>query len=321
MKKALIITVITSTILFFLGGILFTIGIVTGGRASFNIDFNNNKVLTDKNIKMITKEESLSDFKNIKIDADAYNVTIKKGDSFSVNYGAYENAMPEIKVEGDTLNILSKHEKIQLNLLSFSDDIQVPYIIITVPETTDLSECTMKLNAGEINISNQNFEDIDLDTDAGNIILSDITTNGFKILASAGNVNISDSTISDLDVQSNAGNIVFDEIESDQIKLDIDYGNLEISDSQVKKISVDADAGKIDINDIQSDDITIDADYGSTDLKMIGNEDDYDIEVEVDYGDFSLNGKDQNNKYKANNDKEKKIKINSDAGDVNIRFE
>ena len=142
-----------------------------------------------------------------------------------------------------------------------------------------------------------------------------------KILASAGNVNISDSTISDLDVQSNAGNIVFDEIESDQIKLDIDYGNLEISDSQVKKISVDADAGKIDINDIQSDDITIDADYGSTDLKMIGNEDDYDIEVEVDYGDFSLNGKDQNNKYKANNDKEKKIKINSDAGDVNIRFE
>ena len=44
------------------------------------------------------------------------------------------------------------------------------------------------------------------------------------------------------------------------------------------------------------------------------------MDIEIDYGDLSVNGNKIKNDYTVNNGKDKKISISADAGDVSIDF-
>ena len=55
-------------------------------------------------------------------------------------------------------------------------------------------------------------------------------------------------------------------------------------------------------------------------MKLIGEEADYHIDVDVNAGSFQLNGETKDSSYNANSDKEMSIEVDASAGSVMIDF-
>ena len=74
------------------------------------------------------------------------------------------------------------------------------------------------------------------------------------------------------------------------------------------------------LKNIKGDNFDIDADYGDIDLEIAGEEADYNIDIDVSAGDVEINDKDVKSHYSSNSNTDKTLKINTDAGDVEVSF-
>lgn len=285
MKKGLAITLIICAILFIVGGVLIVLGIANGGAMFFNIDYAHHKVNTSSSKEIISGNEDVDPFTDIEIDVDAAAVTIVKGESYHVDYklsaDAYDKV--DIGVESGKLKINAKHKSnyLSLSVSPLPDDLK-PYIEITVPENAELKDGTITVDAGNIGVKDLSFDNFTVDSDAGKVTLE--------------NATIGSSS------------------------LDTDAGDIDITGSDLEKLTIDTDAGNIDIDESKVDKLEVNTDFGDVDVKLIGEEADYAFDIKVDAGDISVCGKNMGNKYNANEDKDKKIVMNVDAGNVDIEF-
>ena len=300
MKKGLKIVLITCVILFILGGIFIAVGIANGGSMAYYIDYKNHKISSSVETELISGNDQLDAFSEFDIDVDAAKVTIVKGDSYNVEYKLYKRENTSINVENGKLVITTKIEKNTFNFDIFSDD-QNPYIKITIPENAELSN-------GKIN------------TDAGSVILSNLDMKDLSLGADYGEVEIKDSSFNNLDIETNAGSVTFDNVKAEKAVINTDYGDVNITGTEVGDIKLDMDAGDLDVDSTKLDNIEIDGDYGDVELKLIGEKADYEFRVSVDAGKISVDGEKEGTKYNSNEGKDKKIKIDVDAGDVDIDF-
>ena len=129
------------------------------------------------------------------------------------------------------------------------------------------------------------------------------------------NAELKDGTIT-----VNAGNIGVKDLSFDNFTVDSDAGKVTLENATIGSSSLDTDAGDIDIDESKVDKLEVNTDFGDVDVKLIGEEADYAFDIKVDAGDISVCGKNMGNKYNANEDKDKKIVMNVDAGDVDIEF-
>lgn len=300
MKKGLKIVLITCVILFILGGIFIAVGLANGGSMAYYIDYKNHKISSAVETELVSSNDQLDAFNEFDIDVDAAKVTIVKGDSYNVEYKLYKRENTSINVENGKLVITTKSEKNTINFGLFTDD-QNPYIKITIPENAELSN-------GKIN------------TDAGSVILNDLNMKDLSLGVDYGEVEIKDSSFNNLDIETNAGSVTFDNVKAEKSAINTDYGDVNITGTEVGDIKLDMDAGDLDVDSTKLDNIEIDGDYGDVDLKLIGEKADYEFRVSVDAGEISVDGEKEGTKYNSNEGKDKKIKIDVDAGDVDIEF-
>ena len=116
------------------------------------------------------------------------------------------------------------------------------------------------------------------------------------------------------------GEITLGGFDMEKLTIDSDAGNMNITDSSIGELKIECDAGNVEVSDSKADTIDIKNDYGNIDLALNAEEADYDIDVEIDFGTLSLNGKKLKSDYTVKNGKDKKISISTDAGDVSIDF-
>ena len=140
------------------------------------------------------------------------------------------------------------------------------------------------------------------------------------ITVDAGNIGVKDLSFDNFTVDSDAGKVTLENATIGSSSLDTDAGDIDITGSDLEKLTIDTDAGKIDIDESKVDKLEVNTDFGDVDVKLIGEEADYAFDIKVDAGDISVCGKNMGNKYNANEDKDKKIVMNVDAGNVDIEF-
>lgn len=147
------------------------------GEGNFSFDFSTD--FSSFNGKI---DADLDEFTNIRLDTKVSKVTIyEEGTSFHI-YADYNQGFlePEYKVENGTLNIRqNKINKAGNNNCS---------IKIIVPRFTDLDKIDVKVDVGELDISN-------------------IRCNEAKLKTNVGEVDITDVHFTKLDVENNVGEI------------------------------------------------------------------------------------------------------------------
>ena len=255
-------------------------GIITAiffGLSMFDINFkikNNSSITTSEEIVV---SQNYDNIENLKIEIGYSKLEIKQGEEFKVESNTKNEAIT-MKKQGDTLTI---REDSTWNI--FNDDID-SHIIITIPENYYFEKVKIEAGSGEINISDIETKEFNMEVGAGNVIISNILVEKkTDIDGGAGKVVIKDSNLNDLD-------------------LDVGVGEFQILNTQVL------------------DNSNIDAGIGKLEISLKGSLEDYRIIPERGLGSFTIKGEEiENNKiYGQGNNK---IDINAGIGKVSIEFE
>ena len=160
-------------------------------------------------------------------------------------------------------------------------NINKPVLTIKLGKEARLDNLEIKVNSGDISIKGVNADYFFGDFDAGNI-------------------SITDSVFRKADI-------------------DVDAGNISVDGVEAKILKIDADAGNIDIRKTGLEDVTIDVDFGSVNINDLGSVDAYSYDCKVDAGIINIGGDGAGRKYKASGAGAGFIKINVDAGNIDIR--
>lgn len=152
---------------------------------------------------------------------------------------------------------------------------------------------TIKLG-NDVNLSN-----LEMKIDAG-----DISMNGVKADYLYGNFD--------------AGNIVISNCDFRKAEVKADAGNIKISDTTTKILKIKTDAGNIDLSNTTFEDLDVNTDFGSVNISGVEDLDGYDIKCKVDAGIVQIGNTTGGRKYEAKGTGKGTIKINVDAGNINI---
>ena len=224
-------------------------------------------------------ENSGEELKTIKVDAEALEVCIERGEGeglISVDYSGPVNIKPEVTFENGKLVVKQRGKGFNFSTNNFNG----PSLEIVIGEDVNLEDFEMKINAGNIKINGVTIDYVYGEIDAGNIEINDCILK--------------------------------------KVDFDIDAGNYNIKDSEIGKLNIDTDAGNIEIKDTKLTDVEIVTDFGSVDIEGLVDIDSYEIECEVDAGIISVGSTETVGHYKSQGSGDGTIKITVDAGNIEI---
>lgn len=175
----------------------------------------------DNDIKIIDTVLTEDEFDRVKTDFSSFDLKIKAGNSYKVEYHGPAYIKPEIKLDDDTLEItepdlrekeIKRWEKGSFKIeLNFSTKASVT---VTVPKNRPLEELDLKLRSGNVDLSDFASDEIELESASGNLTVEDIRVGSF------------DATV-------NSGDIVFDNVRLDDSEISLTSGNFKLLNSRI----------------------------------------------------------------------------------------
>lgn len=186
------------------------------------------------------------------LEADFSEITVKTGSAFSVSYCVPEILEPSVELKNGTLTVRSHSNN--LNVVSFGNVHFDNFIIITIPEDSELARISLDVDAGEINLEDLDVSKLQVVADAGNIQMDNINSTRMEIEVDAGNIDIRKSSAETLTIDADAGNVELYDSTIGNITADVDAGNIESHDCTIESGRCDTDLGNIslrgDIGDV-----------------------------------------------------------------------
>ena len=267
-----------------------SIALIVGGISAVKSLFSGFKILRSYNVSVETTETTYDiaesgalagDVDSVKLDLKACSVKfeVEEGSGLlGVEYSGDEKLMPEVTFENGKLVATQKNIKSKINF-NFTD-IDTPELVIRLGTDVKINNLEMKINAGDVKMNGLNADYFYGEFDAGNIEI---------------------------------GNCTFRKVE-----IDADAGNIEIDDSDMKILKINTDAGNIQINDTVLEDVEINTDFGNVEIDGIDDLDSYDIECHVDAGIVRVGSGTIGNKYRSEGSGTGSIKIEVDAGNIEL---
>ena len=147
---------------------------------------------------------------------------------------------------------------------------------------------------------------------------TDVNLNNLEMRVNAGDISMNGIKTDYLLGKFDAGNVSVSGCEFRKAEIDADAGNISVSDSSAKILKIKTDAGNINIRNTKFEDVNVDTDFGSVDIDGVENLSDYKIDCKVDAGAVSVGGAVSGRKYKADGNGAGSIKVNVDAGNIDI---
>lgn len=227
-------------------------------------------------INVDTKRESFTenftDVRNLDIDIASADIIIEKGTEFKVEA---ENVSSNLKVKqhGSTLTLKE-------NFGFFGHSFKSGKITITVAEGV-LNELNIDTGAGAIEISDITVKLIDVDQGAGSIRINNLVSDKTIIDGGAGEIDIKNSKLNNLDLDAGVGRTTIEGTIYGKSDIDCGVGEINLNlvgDESVYKIVASKGIGNININDVNyksdetygygSNKIDIDGGVGAINIKL-----------------------------------------------------
>lgn len=229
-------------------------------------------------------------------------------------------------------------------------------IVITVPEDAEPLEASANVESGDIQLQDIVFDTVDICASYGDIEVSDVTSDYANISTESGditlkNVKLKDTIIvneyGDLTIDTGSGEKVVFELESGDCKLKNlemnelhmtnEYGEVVIGQSTVNACEIENESGEIKIEDCKGAMLELNAEYGDIVIKksiwnqiqaicesgdvgidLIGELSAYGLDLTTESGEININGEEYGEKHKDIANREKRISVENEYGDVNI---
>ena len=272
MKKAYIAILTIFTIACIIFGTLFH----TGSLFRWNNGFIY-KIITSDAGEIADFSQSYSEeISKLDIDLSTMNLKVKQGDALGVEYRCGEKLVPTITISDGKMTIRQSSRNISLNGNVIAE------MTIVIPKRYLISELTVAVDAGNVEISDLSASKVDLDVDAGKISLDTCFFEDSAINVDAGNAQLHNCSVDYADADVNMGNLELTDCAFLQLEGSVDMGN----------ISVDS------VNDLES----------------------YTMDFEVDMGNLSINGRKQRNNYHASGSSDNKISLCVDMGNIEVKY-
>lgn len=222
-----------------------------------------------------TDTVSLPSFNTVKIDSKVMNLSIEKGDDYSIQCDSTEKLNPKYEIKDNTL-IVSQKQKIKIHNFMNTQKCSVH---ITIPEDTTLELINIDGATGDINLSNL-----------------DVTT--LKIDNSVGDVKMDNCKIASIDIDTSTGDVKLNGCEANEIDVDTSVGDTVIKDNIFEKLYVDGSVGDVKVSsskDLSGYAYDLDTSIGDVSINGVSHKKEYQqkgtsgkITVDNSTGDISI---------------------------------
>lgn len=162
------------------------------------------KTIDDDNETRILNKNFEEDFSKIRISGKIMDITVRKGDKAKL-FLEYKNSEPEIKFNGDTLEIIQTSKKQN----PFKHASNSCIVELTVPDKK-VYNLNVETNVSNIKVTGLKFDELKLCSNVGNLDVFDSLFNNLIGKTNVGNINIEPSApVSDYSVSAgtNTGDI------------------------------------------------------------------------------------------------------------------
>ena len=304
MSKLLKILAVVAGIMIVIGTIMCTAAVGLGVRnvtTSLNFDFTGGNILSGSDhLDNVVISEDLS---RADISISAGKVNIKTGDDFSISANGIVSSQLDYSCSNSN-GIISYggyagHEGFSLDKLSelfcSSDSHQVPTIDITVPSDR-LDSFTLKVGAGQLDLSGISADDISIDVGAGES-------------------NISELTADNITIRTGIGEADCERITAGKALIECGVGDSHFDDTNLSDATIHCGVGDLSYEGNLFGTSVVDIGLGDTDFTLEGNPDDYSIKVNPGVGSCYVESSGINSS--ASND----IVINGGMGSIRLDFD
>ena len=107
--------------------------------------------------------------------------------------------------------------------------------------------------------------------------------------------------------------------ELDKLSLDMDVGAADLSGFDVKKGTIYTDVGAISISNVNFNDLDLNSDVGAVSVELVEDVNLYDMNLNSSVGVIVVDGKNVKRHYSQKGDKDKRLRINTDVGAVEVK--
>lgn len=331
MKSFTRVMLIVAGSLLVLGGV---VCLIAGANSGFS--YNNFRREIEKNEKNYQYEDFDQTFAGEYTSIDfqfAYSdLIVEEGDVFSIH--AVDVVKDTLRIDdgGRTLSIKQKTTgRYHNNWFGFfdfgwHDDGEGSWdfgprnarVTITIPAGSRFDRAYLALGTGESTISNISAKDLKIDGGVGNSNLYDLTADVADINCGVSDSTFDNAVFGDATIETGIGSLTLRNSAIDGLELNVGVGDFEFEGALTNTKSINGGVGSASIKGIFTGDTRIFAGVGDIELEIIGNEADYDFEVNNGIGDATFNGRD--NHFPMNNNAQNKITIDGGVGSVSVEM-
>lgn len=192
---------------------------------------------------------SLPSFNTVKIDSKVMNLSIEKGDDYSIQCDSTEKLNPKYEIKDKTL-IVSQKQKIKVHNFMNTQKCSVH---ITIPEDTTLELINVDGATGDINLSNLDVTTLKIDNSVGDVKMDDCKTDSIDIDTSTGDVKLNGCEANEINVDTSVGDTVLKDITFEKLYVDGSVGDVKVSspkDLSDYAYDLDTSIGEVSINGV-----------------------------------------------------------------------
>lgn len=196
-----------------------------------------------------TDTVSLPSFNTVKIDSKVMNLSIEKGDDYSIQCDSTEKLNPKYEIKDNTL-IVSQKQKIKIHNFMNTQKCSVH---ITIPEDTTLELINVDGATGDINLSNLDVTTLKIDNSVGDVKMDDCKTDSIDIDTSTGDVKLNGCEANEINVDTSVGDTVIKDNIFEKLYVDGSVGDVKVSspkDLSDYAYDLDTSIGDVSINGV-----------------------------------------------------------------------
>ena len=253
------------------GILFFGIGIASGGRnyvktADLN-RISGTAMMDSSDSHAILSKTEINAFSSLNIDLKNIDLDIQSSDddNFYISYNIETNdgMLPlSYQVQNDALNIVEKngHESssyIHIDINFLQEMLGQSHVIensnkvtVYIPKETDLSGFSCKMGYGDINAESLNTHKAVIQSEDGDITISDSTFKNLELSADLGDLKIKDTTFTNSQFEMMDGDVKAENISfSGENEFTSDLGDITLSipKKSLAALSIQAEASEINI--------------------------------------------------------------------------
>jgi len=244
-------------------------------------------VLTDEGIQLpenntlVNNSYNLEDFSNLNVINHYGDVEIVASDRFALETNVIKDDDVTYSMKAHTLTVETKSKKKNGFQFGFGS-FRNPSIKIYVPSDVKLKTVVLNSNFGDITIRGLNYQELTLIEDFGDILFKDTT--------------------------------------GDKTEITQSFGDIKLQQFSSNGFVAESEHGDINIDGTLNGQSTITSNFGDTTLHLQNKKDELGYELQTDFGDLTVDKKEQNSKVSQSYKGDNQLKATVSHGDLQLKL-